>query len=65
MNTKINRRTFLQKSGKAGIALGISIGTLRASAEGSPNEKVIAAVAGINDRGIILQNNLQNCQIVK
>ena len=66
MKTKLNRRTFLKKSGKASIALGISIGTLRAFAEGSPNEKIVAAVAGINNRGNYLIERfakLPNCEV--
>src|SRR4030042_1888182 len=66
MKTKFNRRTFLKKSGQGGIALGVSISTLRAFTEGSPNEKVVAAVAGINNRGNYLTERfakLPNCEV--
>jgi len=45
------RRTFLKQSAKAGIVLGVGANIPSILTKGSPNEKVVVGVMGVNSRG--------------
>lgn len=66
MKEKMNRRTFLKNAAVTGAALSLSANTIRSFAEGSANEKIVVAVAGVKSRGNELTGQfarLKNCEV--
>ena len=45
------RRSFIKKTAATGVILGVGNGIPSVFAKGSPNEKIIVAVMGVNSRG--------------
>ena len=51
LSKKNSRRTFLKQSAKAGAVLGFGTNIPSIFAKGSPNEKIVVGVMGVNSRG--------------